>query len=94
MSINDMDIASMYPNSMPLIVKRQPYVKVLDTATVDGDKWYTVSLLRDASIWLRESYAEHEGTLWQERIDDRWMSNFNVLDVHEKVYTMLTLRWS
>jgi hypothetical protein len=88
------DISSMYPTTIPLIVKRRPYVKVLDTARVDGDQWYTVSLLRDASQWLRESYAQHEGTLWQEHIDDQWRYDINVVDVHEKVYTMLTLRWS
>lgn len=95
MSISDMDITSMYPTTMSsLIVKREPYVKILDTATVDGDKWYTVSLLRDASIWLRETYSDREHTLWCEHLGDKRLANFNVFDIHEKVYTMLVLRWS
>ena len=94
MSISDMDISSMYPTTMSLIVKRQPYVEVLDTATVDGDKWYTISLLRDASIWLRETYTDSEYTLWFEHRGDTWTNRFNVIDIHEKVYTMLALRWS
>lgn len=95
MSISDQDISSMYPNVMsPVIVKRAPYVNLLTSYTVDDEVWYTVSLLRDASVWLRETYADHEDRQWYTHTDDRWQTYFNVFDIHEKVYTMLMLRWS
>lgn len=71
-----------------------PPIKVLNKAIVDGEQWYTISCLRDTSIWIRENYADQEDKTWFQNIDDKWQINFNVFDVHEKLYTLLVLRWS
>jgi hypothetical protein len=71
-----------------------PPIKVLNKAIVDGEQWYTISCLRDTSIWIRENYADQEDKTWFQNIDEKWQINFNVFDVHEKLYTLLVLRWS
>jgi hypothetical protein len=75
-------------------VLAQPPIKVLDTATVDGVQWYTISCLRDTSIWIRENYEDQENKTWFQNIDEKWHINFNVFDVHEELYTLLVLRWA
>lgn len=72
----------------------EPNFKILHKCTVDGEQWYTVSCLRGTSKWLRETYREQEDRLWFQNIDSQWHINFNVFDVHEKIYTMLALRWA
>ncbi len=75
-------------------VLSDPPIKVLNKAIVDGEQWYTISCLRDTSIWIRENYADQEDKTWFQNIDDKWQINFNVFDVHEKLYTLLVLRWA
>lgn len=72
----------------------EPNFKVLDDAIVDGEQWYTVSCLRETSMWIRREFAQHEDKLWFQNIDERWHINFNVFDVHERLYMLLALRWS
>jgi hypothetical protein len=73
---------------------RVPDFSVLDSTTVDESTWYTVKCSKRASIWIRETYQERENDLWYQHIDSRWMINATQFDVHEKLYTMLSLRWS
>lgn len=70
-----------------------PPIKVLDKAMVDGEQWYTISCLRDTSIWIRKNYSAYEDKTWFQNIDEKWNINFNVFDVHEKLYTILVLKW-
>ena len=67
---------------------------VLTKSIVDGDQWYTVGCSKEASMWVRETFAHHENKLWFENIDQRWQLNRNVYDMHEKLYTMLVMRWT
>lgn len=62
---------------------------ILDQAPVDGATWYTVSCATEVSIWLREQSKE----LQHSHIDNNRFYNTQ-FDIHEKLYTLLALRWS
>jgi hypothetical protein len=71
-------------------IANPPAIRILDQAEVDGETWYTVQCKPSlVSGWVREQDA----TLWHNRIDQRWTNYFNVFDIHEKLYTMLILKW-
>ena len=57
-------------------------------AEVDGDTWYTVSCTKDISEWLRTQPKE----LRYEALAHGWV--LSQFDIHEKLYTLLALRWS
>jgi hypothetical protein len=64
--------------------------EITDQAPVDGDTWYTVACVSCVSDWMREQPKEW----WHEHIDLRWIHYSNKFDIHEKLYTILALRWS
>ena len=63
---------------------------ILDQAQVDSDTWYTVKCTKEVSAWLREQSKE----LQYSHIDARWFAHTNQFDIHEKLYTMMALKWS
>lgn len=73
-------------------------IKLLETGKVAGATWYTVSLSRAASVWVREEYESYENRWWKhlEIGDVRADAGqyYNVYDVHEKFYTIMQLRWT
>jgi hypothetical protein len=71
-------------------IANPPAIRILDQALVDGKTWYTVQCKPSiVSGWVKEQDA----TLWHNHIDQRWTMHFNVFDMHEKLYTMLILKW-
>ena len=66
------------------------FFKIHDRSIVDDATWYTVSCYDDTSQWLRSQDRE----LWHEHIEKRWAGYHNIFDVHEKLYTMLALKFS
>jgi hypothetical protein len=65
-----------------------PKFEIVAKAQVDGDTWYTVACNREVSAWIREQPKEWQYT----NTDQRWFTTN--IDVHEKLYTMMALRWS
>jgi hypothetical protein len=61
---------------------------------VDGDQWYRVRCGKESSLWIRTTFSELENKMWFEYIDEQWQLHKNIYDLHEKLYTMLVLRWS
>jgi|APFre7841882793_1041355.scaffolds.fasta_scaffold194807_1 hypothetical protein len=59
---------------------------ILDQAQVDSDTWYTVSCTKEVCIWMREQSEELQ--YWH--TDLTW----NKIDIHEKLYTLMALKWS
>jgi len=57
-------------------------------AEVDGATWYTISCTKDIGEWLRTQPKE----LRYEALAHRWV--LSQFDIHEKLYTMLALKWS
>ena len=68
-----------------------PAIRILDSALVDGETWYTVQCKPSyVSGWLRQQ----DPNMWHRHINtNKWTKHFNVFDVHEKLYTMLILKW-
>lgn len=79
-----------YNGVMPPYRKDVNKFKIIDQAKVDDAQWYTVQVHPDIRSWM--CYQPEE--LWHEHIDQRWYKVANTFDIHEKVYTMLAMRWS
>ena len=54
--------------------------------------WYTVSCGIDVRNWIMETFPDDEHTLWQENQDQDVFHC--VVEIHEKVYGFLKLKWS
>lgn len=67
----------------------EPKYEVLTKATVDDDMWYTVKCHPDVSLWLRTQPEK----MWHEHIDREWTVHKHVFDIHEKIHTMLHLKY-
>lgn len=73
-------------------IAQPPAIRILDQALVDGETWYTVQCKPSlVSGWVQQQDAN----LWHrhEHVDKQWFIHFNVFDMHEKLYTMLILKW-
>jgi len=70
--------------------KYKPNFFIHDESVVDGKTWYTVGCYNDTSQWLRSQDRE----LWHEHVEQLWGVYHNTFDIHEKLYTMLALKWS
>ena len=59
---------------------------VLSNAQVDGETWYTITTFKAVCAeWVRTQ----EKTLWVAQK----VSHFTIFDIHEKLYTIMLLRW-
>jgi hypothetical protein len=76
---------------LPMPLKDKKF-RSLTTATVDNELWYTVQCKQEVSNWLRSQSGEN--SLWFQNIDDKWMTNANTFDVHNKIYTLIALKWA
>jgi len=63
---------------------------ILDQAQVDGSTWYTITCTKDVSAWLRDQPKE----LQYSHCDSSRSIFTNKVDIHEKLYTLLALKWS
>jgi hypothetical protein len=72
-------------------IANSPAIRILDQALVDGKTWLTVQCKPSlVGGWVREQ----DPALWTSHIDQKWHMHFNVFDMHEKLYTMLMLKFS
>lgn len=58
-------------------------------ATVDDHEWYTVKCNTATATWIRQQNKD----MWYEHIDSKWTVYKNMFDIHEKIYTMLQLKF-
>jgi hypothetical protein len=76
---------------VPLRVVQKNKFEVIDRAEVDGEKWFVIQVEPKVGPWLREQrsewWYEHMTTQYKYRVLDTF-------DVHEKLYTLLALKWS
>ena len=68
----------------------QEYYSTLTKANVDGDLWLTVRCSQSISTWIKTQSRD----MWYEHIDKEWYVHKNVFDMHEKLYTILQLKYS
>jgi hypothetical protein len=62
------------------------------TITTSVATWYTVSCGIDVRNWIMETFPDDENTLWRENQDQDVFHC--VVEIHEKVYGFLKLKWS
>lgn len=79
-----------YQGVMPSYRNNVTNFKIIDQALVDDEQWYTVQVNPDIRPWVRQQPEN----MWHEHIDQRWYKVANTFDMHEKVYTMLAVKWS
>lgn len=63
--------------------------KVFTSAIVDGDKWITIKCNKESSAWIKTQPK----IMWYEHIDTNWVIHKHTFDIHEKIYTMLQLKY-
>ena len=69
-------------------IVNMPAIRILDQAVVDGETWYTVQCKPSlVSGWVQEQ----DPNMWHRHINHT--RYFDVFDMHEKLYTMLMLKW-
>ena len=68
----------------------KPNFFIHDESVVDGATWYTVGCYDDTSQWLRTQ----DQKLWHEHINNKFLVINHLFDIHEKLYTMLALKFS
>jgi hypothetical protein len=69
--------------------RRLENFKIVDSGIVDGDQWYTIRLYRhECRDWIKSHKKE-----WQHEhlTADCFGTMF---DIHEKLYTLLALKWT
>ena len=63
--------------------------EIIDQGHVDGEPWYVVQVEPKVGRWL----CEHDASLWYaHQVGSYGM--LNTFDIHESLYTLMTLRWS
>ena len=67
-----------------------PKFKIHDQAQVDGETWYTVGVNKEVCEWLHTQPAE----LFYEHPGEIWRFSLYEYDIHEKLYTLMALRWT
>ena len=67
----------------------KPAFSVVSRATVDNDTWVTVKCTEEVSKWIREQAVG----MWYEHINQNWIVHKNIFDIHEKIHTMLQLKY-
>ena len=73
-------------------IANPPAIRILDQAEVDGEIWYTIQCKPSTvSGWVQDQ--DPTWWVWNKDINQRWSAHFNVFDIHEKLYTMLMLKW-
>lgn len=72
-------------------IANPPAIRILDSATVDGETWHTVQCKPSlVSGWVQQQ----DPNMWHRHLDSKMFNRFfNVFDMHEKLYTMLILKW-
>jgi len=74
-----------------------PYKSIIKTmfeirssAIVDGDTWYTVQVNPRVNSWIKTQ----DTSLWYNHLTPNHYKVVDTYDIHEKLYTLLALRWS
>lgn len=65
--------------------------KKIDSATVDGEPWYTVKCRPEVGSWIRS--LPNNGR-WHETIDTNWYVYADTFDVCEQLYIELGLKFT
>ena len=77
------------PKIMPIPQKISPNWTVVDHAVIDGEQWYRVRVYRTEIMgWINQ-----QDPAWRVDLKET-VSHGCQWDVHEKLLTVLSLRWA
>lgn len=66
-------------------------IEVVDSTLVDGERWFVVTVEPKVTPWIREQ----DSAWWYEHtIGKHSYRVLDTFDVHEKLYTLMSLRWA
>ena len=65
--------------------------KKIDSATVDGEPWYTVKCRPEVASWIRR---QPNNGRWHETIDTNWYMYADTFDICEQLYVELGLKFA
>ena len=66
-------------------------IEIIDQALVDNEQWYVIQVEPRVVPWVREQNQE----LWYEHFTcNQQYRVLDTFDVHEKLYTMMAMKWS
>jgi hypothetical protein len=82
----DKIILNQYFESM---IKSAKFTK-FNCAIVDGEQWYTVGCSKEVREWIVTQPKEW----FHEHIDETWHFSLSKFDMNEKLYMLLSLKWS
>ena len=74
---------------VPRAIQKRRF-EVVDTGVVDGEQWFVVSVEPKITPWIREQ----DNSWWYEHTTQYNYRVLDTFDVHEKLYTLLSLRWA
>lgn len=87
--MNEFDINSMYAHVIQMVQLPIPKFKILADAIVDDEQWYTVRIYRPEIMeWVNE-----QNPLWRDELRDTYPYG-RQWDVHEKLFMLMSLKWS
>ena len=66
--------------------------KTISKSLVDGETWYTIACSRAVSAWLKRTFPPQVGRTWFQHT--ALLTNYNIVDVNERIYIVLALRCS
>lgn len=79
-----------YVNQIMRELMEGPKFRKTTGAIVDGEQWYTVRCHSDVGQWVRTQNPN----MWYEHIDQNWTVYVDTFDVHEKIYTMMGVKFA
>lgn len=74
---------------IPMRAVQKRAFEVIDQGTVDNDVWYVVQVEPKAASWIRQQ----DTNMWY----NYKLGSYRVLDtfdIHEKLYSVMTLKWA
>lgn len=80
--VNQMYMNMVAETAAPSFIKDQGTL-------VDGVPWYVVKCKKEVAAWIRTQ----DTNLWYEHIDSQWFVYKDRFDVHEKLVTMISIKF-
>jgi hypothetical protein len=91
--LNRRNIGKSVMSQMWNIVDNLPAFSIVGKLKIDEDCWFTVKCNDEkVSEWIKTQ--PQNMWKWKEHVDQYWSIHNNIFDVHEKIHTMLQLKYS
>lgn len=87
------DIHSMYPHTMTIV--KIPDFSVEEVSEFDGSRWYTISVfIKSLDDFLKHQCEVNDEHCFEGSTSWSKMNYMMTYNVHETLYTYISLRWN